>query len=96
MNFIEQIILNMEIKKLKEGKVMGKILAWLQGKKTYTMLAISIITGILQSQGIVVPDFVWVALASLTGIAYKAGQNRAEQATQDLLDAIKQAKQNPQ
>ena len=44
---------------------MDKFMIWLTGKKTYLTAAAILICGILQSQDIIVPEYVWAALAAL-------------------------------
>ena len=44
---------------------MDKFMIWLTGKKTYITALAILVCGVLQSQGIAVPEYVWTALAAL-------------------------------
>ena len=46
---------------------------WLSGKKTYIMLIVSGILGLLQSFGVVIPEWLWIVDGVLTGGAFRAG-----------------------
>jgi len=92
MNIFEKLIANTIISKIKGGKAMAKIIEFLKGKKSYVVLVIGAISGILQSQGIPIPEYVYYILGGLFGITYKMGQNRTEQTIKELLDQIKEAK----
>ena len=41
------------------------MLKWLEGKKTYLTAAAILVCGVLTTQGIVVPEYIWAALAAL-------------------------------
>lgn len=45
------------------------VVKWLKGKKTYAVAAAVLTCGILKHYGIVVPEFVWVALGAF-GLAF--------------------------
>ena len=49
------------------------MLDFLSGKKTYILLIVSGILGLLQSFGIVIPEWIWVVDATLMGGAFRAG-----------------------
>lgn len=51
---------------------------WLEGKRTYLTAAAILACGILSWRGVVIPEFVWAALAAL-GLGFlRAGVKRAE------------------
>lgn len=82
--------------KLKGVKLMfEKLKKGLSGKKSISVIVGMIITGIIDgylrnAHGFSVPQEVWIFLFGLLGITYKAGANRVEGATKELLDAIKE------
>ena len=43
----------------------NEVVKWLRGKKTYAMAAVILLCGILASQGVEIPEYVWAALAGL-------------------------------
>ena len=45
--------------------MLEKLGQMLQGKKTYIVMVLTFIAGGLQASGIVIPDFVWIALGAL-------------------------------
>lgn len=73
---------------------ISKIKKLAQGKKSYIVISIGILTGIAQSQGIQIPDYVWTILGGLLGITLKTGQNRVEQTTQEFIKALEEAKRS--
>ena len=46
---------------------------FISGKKTYIMLIISGVLGLLQSFGVAIPEWIWVIDAPLMGGAFRAG-----------------------
>jgi hypothetical protein len=66
---------------------------WLQGRKSYIVIVVGIITAALQVfWGINIPNDVWVVLGGLLGVTMKAGQNRTETLVADVFTQIKEAK----
>ena len=79
----------------KGGLMLEKIKAALTGKKSYLVIVLMIATAgidaILKNNfGVTVPADVWAILFGLLGITWKAGQNRIENATKELIDAVKE------
>ena len=91
-SFVKKFTLSFLVTKIKENPKMNKAIEFMKRKKSYVVLGIAILTGILQSQGIVIPDYVWTIIASLLGVTYKMGMNRAEIATKELIEEIKNVK----
>jgi len=89
MNWIKKFILNIALSKLTGGK-MDKIKAYLAQKKTYVNLIMGVGIGVAMAFGVVIPDWAFVIVGALTGITYKMGQNRTENATKELLEAVKE------
>ena len=53
-------------------------MSWLKGKKSYIMLIVSGILGLLQSFGVAIPEWLWVIDTVLTGGAFRAGMNNSK------------------
>jgi hypothetical protein len=49
--------------------MIGKILEFFNGKKTYITALVAAICGLLQASGVVIPEYVFIILASL-GISF--------------------------
>ena len=51
---------------------------WLEGKRTYLTAAAILVCGILSWRGVVIPEYIWAALAAL-GLGFlRAGVRKAE------------------
>ena len=58
-------------------KLMNAVTKWIDGKKTYAVALVILACGVLQQQGIVVPEYVWAALAAF-GLGFlRAGLSKA-------------------
>lgn len=57
---------------------------FLRGKKSYLILGVSVTIGILQTQGVVIPEYVYILLAGVLGITFKLGSNRIEIIAREL------------
>ena len=68
-----------------------KLQASVQGYKSYIVIGIGIVSAIAQHYfNVDVPPQFYAVLLAFLGITLKAGQNRIEDATNALLDAIDQ------
>lgn len=91
MSWIKTVLAKWYLK--SKGIDLGKVKLWLQGRKTHVLLVLGIIAGIYQwKTGSPIPEWVWIIWGSLTGITYKAGQNRSEAKVKELLEALQQDK----
>ena len=70
---------------------MANIRKWLEGKKSYvTVAAAVVVAGVQVFAGVEIPEFVWMALAGILGITYKAGQNRLEAKVTKVFQLVKE------
>jgi len=53
--------------------LLSKIGTWLNGKKTYIISILIGVAGILTTQGIVIPEYVWALLAAAGLGAVRSG-----------------------
>ena len=54
------------------------IVKWLEGRKTYAVAVTILICGVLNWQGVMIPEFVWAALAAF-GLGFlRAGVQKAK------------------
>jgi len=61
---------------MDEGK--NEVVKWLEGKKTYAVAITILICGVLNWQGVVIPEFLWAALAAF-GLGFlRAGVKKTE------------------
>lgn len=56
---------------------MDAVMQWLDGKKTYITALVIIVCGVLDSQGVKVPEYVWAALAALGLSFLRAGVDKS-------------------
>lgn len=89
---IDRIIAGFVTRVLGRNKMVGKVREWLKGKKSYIVLLLGIGSGVAQFYGVQIPDWLWLTLASVLGVTFKAGQNRSESVVKALLEEIKKAK----
>ena len=45
------------------------VVKWVEGRKTYAVALTILVCGVLSSQGVVIPEYVWAALAAF-GLAF--------------------------
>jgi len=63
---------------LRRHPMIEKVLAWMNGRKTYCTAAAIIACGVLRGAGVEIPEYVWAALAAM-GLAWlRAGVKKAE------------------
>ena len=53
--------------------MLEKLGALLQGKKTFIVAGLALVGAVLQSQGIAIPEYVWIVLSALGLGAVRSG-----------------------
>lgn len=77
MNWIVLMVIKNKMKQLKENTMFTKVIAFLEGKRTYaTAITIGIVAA-LEALGYHIPEWVWIAL-SAAGLGFlRAGISKA-------------------
>lgn len=96
INLVKKIIVRVVLNSFSNNKEVKKMFlklkVFMQGKKSYFVIITGIISACVEFYfDFHIPAEVWLMLASLLGITLKAGQNRIEEETKQLLEAVKEA-----
>lgn len=95
MSILKNLMARFAAKQIREDKNMKKVLEFLQGKKSYVVLALGLISGGATALGYVIPEWIFVLLAGILGVTFKAGQNRSEALMKELVEEIKKTNGTP-
>ena len=99
MNYIKKIIIKFAIGRIAKLKgvagMLAKLKKYFEQKKSVAVIVAMVVMAVVDqiaanNFGISIPREIWVFMFGLLGITVKAGQNRVENSTKELIAAIKE------